>query len=486
MSERSIQNLILQSVSDAKNKLQAEGFLTIKEVRGFLNKTAKVVFKLDLRDVESQLQALVDDNHGTTERSKVRAFAMQYYAGLSRYLSSKYPDASINGTQMIVHAKDFNEIRNHLAAAARTMNIGSAERFRELFGEDNLTDTEVNQQLGLDKSHDPNTANFKEALMLVATKSIVAFPDFNMQDRAAYATLAQKLEKNKSAIAGVMSKNSSPKMSAKAFEDAIGTVIEFVRRIDSNYNIYASLDAEIDLTEVAKQLTVIHLSLENRKENAVRSGAESQEAKVLFREANKVFLDTLQKASKDGGLLRLTGSKPANKLIEETLTELLETGKTSPKTQRTTASKKPKGTRITKANSKASNNTKAKQDTVAESLKKFPPLRDASGRFQGLTNIKRILDSHLHANILKNMHRPNLINRTGRFASSVKVNRVEWADNRQSQIAIFYTYMKYPYQTFEPGFRQGHKGYDPRRLIEGSVRETLKYKVLRDLKVIRE
>ena len=36
---------------------------------------------------------------------------------------------------------------------------------------------------------------------------------------------------------------------------------------------------------------------------------------------------------------------------------------------------------------------------------------------------------------------------------------------------IDYTYMKYPYQTFEPGFAQGSIKRDPRRIIGESVRE---------------
>ena len=36
---------------------------------------------------------------------------------------------------------------------------------------------------------------------------------------------------------------------------------------------------------------------------------------------------------------------------------------------------------------------------------------------------------------------------------------------------IEYTYMKNPYQTFEPGGRQGSTSRDPRRLIGGTIRE---------------
>ena len=70
--------------------------------------------------------------------------------------------------------------------------------------------------------------------------------------------------------------------------------------------------------------------------------------------------------------------------------------------------------------------------------------------------------------VIKNMERPNLHNQTGRFARSVELVKIS---QRGQSIQAFLTYMKYPYQTFEPGFKQGHKGYDPRRLIDQSVRE---------------
>lgn len=82
--------------------------------------------------------------------------------------------------------------------------------------------------------------------------------------------------------------------------------------------------------------------------------------------------------------------------------------------------------------------------------------------------LKYLLNVKLGPTIKKYMGRPNLINRTGRFAASATVLEVT---PRNKAVDIFYTYMKYPYQTFEPGFRMGGYGYDPRRVIEQSIRE---------------
>jgi hypothetical protein len=45
-------------------------------------------------------------------------------------------------------------------------------------------------------------------------------------------------------------------------------------------------------------------------------------------------------------------------------------------------------------------------------------------------------------------------------------------------ITAFYTYMKYPYQTFEPEFKQGSPASrNPKLLISKSIREILATKV---------
>ena len=81
----------------------------------------------------------------------------------------------------------------------------------------------------------------------------------------------------------------------------------------------------------------------------------------------------------------------------------------------------------------------------------------------------KILNAELPKHIMKNMHEPALVNRTGRFAGSVKVTDV--VTTRQGYPSFGFTYQLYPYQTFEPGFAQGSIERDPRRIINQSIRE---------------
>jgi len=79
------------------------------------------------------------------------------------------------------------------------------------------------------------------------------------------------------------------------------------------------------------------------------------------------------------------------------------------------------------------------------------------------------LNDKLPQQVAQNMKSPRLVYRTGRFAESARVTDVTYTP--QGYPSIGYTYMKYPYQTFEPGFAQGSEDRDPRKLIDRSIRE---------------
>lgn len=91
-----------------------------------------------------------------------------------------------------------------------------------------------------------------------------------------------------------------------------------------------------------------------------------------------------------------------------------------------------------------------------------------NGKFVSSANIMTILNNLIATYVHRHMGRPELIWRTGRFANSVKI--VGITATRAQAVQATYTYMLYPYQTFEPGFKQGFRGYDPRRLITKAIR----------------
>lgn len=91
-----------------------------------------------------------------------------------------------------------------------------------------------------------------------------------------------------------------------------------------------------------------------------------------------------------------------------------------------------------------------------------------------LTNLQSILNGILFEQIKKNMgtgSRYDVLNfRTGRFASSAKIERM--SESREGMITAFYSYMKNPYATFSRGGRQERPfTRDPKLLISKSIRE---------------
>ena len=110
---------------------------------------------------------------------------------------------------------------------------------------------------------------------------------------------------------------------------------------------------------------------------------------------------------------------------------------------------------------------------LKESAKKMKQkevrLRTTRGQFTSLVSIQNLLNARLHDQIKKNMGSPALNYRTGRFAKSAEITGM--SISRQGMITAFYTYMKYPYQTFEPGYAQGSIQRNPKTLISTSIRE---------------
>ena len=86
-----------------------------------------------------------------------------------------------------------------------------------------------------------------------------------------------------------------------------------------------------------------------------------------------------------------------------------------------------------------------------------------------LAQVMAILNAKITGTVAKNMGVPALTNRTGRFASSVRVTDVSLTPKGFPSVG--YTYQKSPYQTFERGFAQGTPELDPRDLVDKSIRE---------------
>ena len=102
-------------------------------------------------------------------------------------------------------------------------------------------------------------------------------------------------------------------------------------------------------------------------------------------------------------------------------------------------------------------------------IKKITPRKESKGPAAAPLALLGILNSKLPETVRGNMVDPRLVNRTGRFANSVKVTDI--SRTAQGFPSIGYTYEREIYETFELGNRQGSVNRDPRRLIDLSIRQ---------------
>ncbi len=89
---------------------------------------------------------------------------------------------------------------------------------------------------------------------------------------------------------------------------------------------------------------------------------------------------------------------------------------------------------------------------------------------KGLIQIRNKVNRKLPAEIRRNMSRPALMNRTGRFSNSAVLANLKPSTSGKTIMAN-YTYMLNPYATFEnTGEREWPIGYNPKPLISKSIR----------------
>jgi hypothetical protein len=104
-----------------------------------------------------------------------------------------------------------------------------------------------------------------------------------------------------------------------------------------------------------------------------------------------------------------------------------------------------------------------------------------------LSSLLALINSNLQHVISANMgdgSEKKILNyRTGRFAASAKVERL--SESRAGMISAYYSYMRNPYRTFEPGGAQGQiRSRDPKLLISKSIRDIAATKVSNQLRAI--
>jgi len=186
----------------------------------------------------------------------------------------------------------------------------------------------------------------------------------------------------------------------------------------------------------------------------------------------------LEKAAKKDKILQKQlvegkGSKPfidtVNDNITDDIIKALLKGNSkglTVKARRTTkrkAGKKDSSNNIIKTSAFVKNAKSRKRITKAKASS-----RRAQTETMNVLALQNMVNQVLPDQMLKNMGRPQLENRTGRLRRSVRVTR---AVQSQRSILFDYSYQRYPYETFAPGGTKYTPERDVEQLISQSVRE---------------
>lgn len=200
-----------------------------------------------------------------------------------------------------------------------------------------------------------------------------------------------------------------------------------------------------------------------------------EEAKIFFNLKN-----TIAKILQNKPFESVSGSNTIIQDIEETILNILDPKKRVKRLKsHNKQTKTPKRLNINA-------NTSAKAEKVSVKKQNIRPEVYTVPSYS-LINLQSIINQMLYQTIKSNMgdgSRKDVLNyRTGRFAKSVKVERL--SKSKADMITAFYSYMKNPYATFSQGGKQEYpKSRDPKLLISKSIRDIVSKQVASRLRAV--
>ena len=210
----------------------------------------------------------------------------------------------------------------------------------------------------------------------------------------------------------------------------------------------------------------------------ILKGPKAMDAISLDTEMKKLLEESLQALVK-ADLTNITGSKSIADTLGKQVADTFKgkkakrvKSKSKVNLSSTGNIRKPKGkniaakaslreiysiSRLAQVRSSRENNAVGLQKTQGADLQKE------------LNKLRALINRRLPAAVRRNMGRPALINRTGRFSNSVELQSLRPAGK---SIVGTYSYQFNPYETFEnTGEKQWPLGYNPKPLITKSIRD---------------
>jgi hypothetical protein len=237
--------------------------------------------------------------------------------------------------------------------------------------------------------------------------------------------------------------------------------------IDLQFAIAISMPAALNTKKLNAAERAIVKKYETNIKNAILKKFQDKKGTV-----QKAFVENIPNSSASPSLLENIKTGLMQALMGKDYTAQ-SSSKNNVKQRLVSATGSTKTSRSLKTKTKGGSAPRSKSVNIKYSSgsKKYPP---KTSSMINLVSLLNLINSQLQEQIRKNMgtgNRRDVLNyQTGRFASSVKVERL--SESREGMITAFYSYMKNPYATFSKGGRQERPlTRDPKLLIAKSIRE---------------
>ena len=288
----------------------------------------------------------------------------------------------------------------------------------------------------------------------------------------------------KSSIAAGVGAETAEDLSAVDFTDPkltteLGGLLKKLK--DSTVDLQLGMDSQINVNrgEISMGQTYfasVEAKYQNR-EDAKKQSQKGRDLKALIENIQEELGKVLVKAN--------PGKEKASRSLTETIGDSIVAGKQVQKALKRKGSKNLSKYR-SKVKSVPKKTVRSKKDTITQKSTslmaaglpkglKAPANKEKGTKgideafdMRNLLKVKNAINKRLPAEVRRNMGRPALINRSGRFSNSVMIDSVFPA---AQTLLIKYNYRLNPYETFEnKGRNKWPSGYNPKPLIAKSIR----------------
>jgi hypothetical protein len=282
----------------------------------------------------------------------------------------------------------------------------------------------------------------------------------------------------------------SKKFAPKELEQAASFFKKESRIIENKIEVSKELTSVEEGYGILLSLGVTFTNFEDAVINSDRGRRYEGPTVRLIGDSKVQPLSTKQKDILTNKLFRLVlranpilarSGKNIKEFIEESFVNIIQGKKTKSVKYKYQKTQKSLKTVFVPVNKKITEKQKTKVST------KLQPLDISKVQEKSPADLLTLINSRLHDTIKANMgtgdNRDVLNYRSGRFATSVKVERL--STSRMGMITAFYTYMKNPYATFSGGgLQQFPRSRDPKLLISRSIRQIASDLVTNQLRAV--